>query len=247
MSGHSKWATIHRKKGLLDAARGKVFQKLAKEIMVAAKSGSPDPNQNSSLRLAVDKAKAQNMPKENIVRAISKASDKDAASFQEVSYEGYGPNGVAIFIECATDNVQRTVANIRSYFNKHNGSLGTNGSLSFIFDRKGVFRLPKGNINPDEFELEVIEAGAEDISYEDDSIVVTTALEDFGQMMKKIEAMGIETESAELQRIPKTTTSLDKESAQKVLKLIEIFEDDDDVQSVFHNLELTDELLNELG
>jgi len=186
------------------------------------------------------------MPKDNVQRAINKASDKDASTYAEVTYEGYAPNGIAIFIECATDNVQRTVSNIRSYFNKHGGNLGTNGSLSFIFDRKGIFRLPKGNINTDEFEMEVIDAGAEDIDYEDDTIVVTTDFENFGSMIKKMEELKIEVESAELQRIPKTTTALDKESAQKVLKLVEVFEDDDDVQNVFHNLELTDELMDEL-
>jgi YebC/PmpR family DNA-binding regulatory protein len=196
--------------------------------------------------LAISNAKGANMPKENVSRAVSKASDKDASNYNEVTYEGMAPNGVAIFIECATDNIQRTVANIRSYFNKHGGNLGTNGSLSFIFDRKGVFRIPKGTIDTDEFEMEVIDAGAEDIAYEDDSIVVTTEFESFGSMLKKLEEMKLEVESAELQRIPKTFVTLDKESAQKVLKLVDIFEDDDDVQSVFHNLELTDELLAEL-
>jgi len=246
MSGHNKWSTIKRKKGALDSKRSKIFSRIIKEINIAVKEGGPDPDGNPKLRLAIANAKGANMPKDNVQRAINKASDKDASTYAEVTYEGYAPNGIAIFIECATDNVQRTVSNIRSYFNKHGGNLGTNGSLSFIFDRKGIFRLPKGNINTDEFEMEVIDAGAEDIDYEDDTIVVTTDFENFGSMIKKMEELKIEVESAELQRIPKTTTALDKESAQKVLKLVEVFEDVDDVQNVFHNLELTDELMDEL-
>lgn len=246
MSGHNKWSTIKRKKGATDSKRSKIFSRIIKEINIAVKEGGPDPDGNPKLRLAIANAKGANMPKENVQRAVSKASDKDASNYNEVTYEGYAPNGVAIYIECATDNVQRTVSNIRSYFNKHGGNLGTNGSLSFIFDRKGVFRLPKGNINTDEFELEIIDAGAEDISYEDDTIVITTELENFGSMLKKLEEMKLEVESAELQRLPKTFVTLDKEPAQKVLKLVDIFEEDDDVQNVYHNLELTDELMAEL-
>jgi YebC/PmpR family DNA-binding regulatory protein len=246
MSGHNKWSTIKRKKGAIDAKRSKIFSKIIKDISIAVKEGGPEPDNNPRLRLAIANAKGVNMPKENITRAINKAADKDAASFMEVTYEGYAPNGIAIFIECTTDNIQRTVANIRSYFNKYGGSLGTNGSLAFIFDRKGVFRLPKNEMNQDEFEMELIDGGAEDISYDDDAITVTTEMESFGIMMKKLEEMNIEPESAELQRIPKTTTAIDKEAAQKVLKLVDIFEDDDDVQNVYHNIELTDELLSEL-
>ncbi len=246
MSGHNKWSTIKRKKGALDSKRSKIFSRIIKEISIAVREGGPDADGNPKLRLAIANAKGANMPKENVQRAVSKASDKDGSTYSEVTYEGYGAHGVAIYIECATDNIQRTVANIRSYFNKHGGSLGTNGSLSFIFDRKGVFRIPLGTIDPDEFEMEVIDAGAEDISYEDDTIVITTELENFGSMLKKLEEMKLETESAELQRIPKTFVALEKDAAQKVLKLVDIFEDDDDVQSVYHNLELTDELLAEL-
>jgi YebC/PmpR family DNA-binding regulatory protein len=246
MSGHNKWSTIKRKKGATDSKRSKIFSRIIKEINIAVKESGADPDNNPKLRLAIANAKGANMPKENVSRAVSKASDKDASNYNEVTYEGYAANGVAIYIECATDNIQRTVSNIRSYFNKHGGNLGTNGSLSFIFDRKGVFRVPKGTINTDDFEMEVIDAGAEDISYEDDIIVVTTELESFGSMLKKLEEMKLELESAELQRIPKTFVTLEKESAQKVLKLVDIFEDDDDVQSVYHNLELTDELMAEL-
>lgn len=242
MSGHSKWSTIKHKKGALDAKRSKIFSKIIKDITVAVKEQGTDPDSNPRLRLAIANAKGVNMPKDNIQRAISKASDKDATSFSEVTYEGYANGGVAVFIECLTDNIQRTVSNIRSYYNKYNGNLGTNGSLSFIFDRKGIFSVPQGKLIEDDFVMEIIDAGAEDVVLEDEYFIITTAMEDFGAMMKKLEEMKVEPESAELQRIPKTTIKLDKNIAQKVLKLIETFEEDDDVQNVFHNLELTDEL-----
>ncbi len=246
MSGHSKWSTIKRKKGALDARRSKIFSKIIKDINIAVKDGGPDPEGNPRLRLAIANAKGVNMPKDNIARAINKASDKDAASFTEITYEGYAPNGIAVYVECTTDNVQRTVSNVRSYFNKHGGNLGTNGSLSFLFDRKGVFTVPKADIDQEEFEMELIDAGAEDIELEEDFFTVTTAMEDFGQMMKKLEELGIEPESASLHRIPKDTVKPDIDSARKVMKLIDVFEEDDDVQNVYHNLEITDELLEEV-
>ncbi|HRS54142.1 MAG TPA: YebC/PmpR family DNA-binding transcriptional regulator [Bacteroidales bacterium] len=248
MSGHNKWSTIKRKKGALDAKRSKIFSKIIKEISIAVKEGGPDPDGNPRLRLAIANAKGANMPKDNIIRAINKANDKDAANFTEVTYEGYAPNGIAIFIECTTDNIQRTVSNIRAYFNKYGGSLGTNGSLSFLFDRKGIFLIPKKNINipQEDFEIQVIDAGAEDIIDEDDFITVVTNWEDFGPMIKKLEEMKIEPENATLQRIPKEKVTLDKEAALKVLKLIDAFEEDDDVQNVYHNLEITDELMSEI-
>ncbi len=245
MSGHSKWSTIKRKKGALDAKRSKIFSRIIKDINIAVKEGGADPEGNPRLRLAIANAKGANMPKDNVARAINKASDKDSASFVETTYEGYAPNGVAVFVECTTDNVQRTVANVRSYFNKYGGNLSTNGSLSFVFDRKGIFTVPKGKINQEEFEMEVIDAGAEDIQLEDDFFTITTAMEDFGSMMKKLEELGIEPESAMLQRIPRDTVKLDLDSARKVMKLIEVFEDDDDVQEIFHNLEIPDEIMNE--
>lgn len=246
MSGHSKWSTIKRKKGAADAKRSKIFSKIIKEMSIAIREGGPDPEGNPRLRLAIANAKGVNMPKDNIQRAINKAKDKDAATFQEVTYEGYAANGVAVFVECTTDNLQRTVSAIRSYFNKYNGSLGTNGSLSFIFDRKGVFTVPVGDIDPEEFEMEVIDGGAEDISLEDGYFNITTAMEDFGRMQKKLEELGVEAESAGLQRIPNTTVKLDVDSGRRVMKLIDIFEDDDDVSQVFHNLEITDELAEAL-
>lgn len=246
MSGHNKWSTIKRKKGALDAKRSKIFSRIIKEITVAVKEGGPDPDGNPRLRLAISNAKGASMPKDNISRAINKGSDKDAANYLETSYEGYAPNGIAIFIECTTDNMQRTISNVRSYFNKFGGSLGTNGSLAFLFDRKGVFTIPKGEINLEELEMELIDAGAEDIQADDEMITVYTAMEDFGPMLKKLEELKIEPENAELQRIPKNTVKVDKDTARKVMKLIDHFEEDDDVTNVFHNMELTDEIIADM-
>ena len=243
MSGHSKWSTIKRKKGGIDSKRSKVFSKLVKEITVAVKEGGPDPDGNPRLRVAISNAKGVSMPKDNIQRAISKGADKDSASFIECTFEGYANGGIAIFLEATTDNQQRTISNVRSYFNKHNGNLGTNGSLSFLFDRKGIFTIPQGTLDAEDFEMEMIEAGAEDMQLEDGYFNVTTALENFGSMMKKLETLKIEPENADLERIPKETTVLDVESARKVMKLIDLFEEDDDIQAVYHNLELTDELM----
>jgi YebC/PmpR family DNA-binding regulatory protein len=246
MSGHNKWSTIKRKKGALDAKRSKIFSKIIKDITIAVKESGEDPDHNPRLRLAIANAKGASMPKENIQRAINKGADKDAATLLETTYEGKGPHGIAIFVECTTDNIQRTVSNIRAFFNKHGGELGKNGSLNYLFDRKGVFVVPQGDIKQDEFEMELIDAGAEDISLDDEMFTITTAMEDFGNMMKKLEQLNIEPESASLQRIPKTTETLDVEPAKKVLKLIDIIEEDEDVQNVYHNLALTDELMEKL-
>ena len=247
MSGHSKWSTIKRKKGALDARRSKIFSKLIKEITVAVKEGGADPDGNPRLRMAIANAKGQSMPKENIEKAISKGKDKDGASFSEVIYEGYLSHGIAVYIECTTDNLQRTVSNIRAIFNKFSGSLGTNGSLSYLFDHKGVFVIPKGDLDLEEFEMELIDAGAEDIDLDEEGFFnVTTSMEDFGVMMKKLEDLGIEPEIAELQRIPNDTKTLPLEDARKIMRVIDLFEDDDDVQKIFHNLELTDEMMEEM-
>ncbi|HTX89268.1 MAG TPA: YebC/PmpR family DNA-binding transcriptional regulator [Bacteroidales bacterium] len=246
MSGHNKWSTIKRKKGALDAKRSKIFSKIIKDITIAVKESGPDPEHNPRLRLAIANAKGASMPKETLQRAINKGSEKDAASLTETTYEGKGPQGIAIFVEATTDNIQRTVSNIRAYFSKHGGELGKNGSLNYLFDRKGVFVVPKGNLNQDEFEMEVIDAGAEDIVLDDDVFTITTAMEDFGNMMKKLEQLKIEPESASLQRIPKNTETLDVDAAKKVLKLIELIEEDEDVQNVYHNLTLTEELIEKL-
>lgn len=241
MSGHNKWSTIKRKKGAADAKRSKIFSRIAKEISIAVKMGGSDSDSNPRLRLAVANAKGVNMPKDNVNRAISKAQG-DGENYQEATFEGYGPGGIAFFVECLTDNNNRTVSNIRAIFNKRGGSLGTNGSLSFLFDRKGVFAVPKGECDMEELELELIDAGLEEIEVHDDSMMLTTALEDFGNMQKKLEELKLEAENAELQRIPNDTKTVDIETAKSVLKMIEAFEDDDDVQNVYHNLELTDEI-----
>ena len=246
MSGHSKWSTIKRKKGALDAKRSKVFSKIIKDITVAVKEGGEDIDSNPKLRLAISNAKGASMPKDTMQRAINKGSDKNAASFSETTYEGYLAHGIAVFVECTTDNLQRTVSNIRAIFNKYSGNLGTNGSLSFLFDRQGIFSIPKGELDQDEFEMEMIDGGADDIVLEDDFFTVTTSMEDFGAMMKKLEELNIEPENAELQRIPHETITLDLESAQKIMKVIDVFEEDDDVQNVFHNLEITDELMESM-
>lgn len=242
MSGHSKWSTIKRKKGAADAKRSKEFSRIVKEISIAVKEGGPDPEANPRLRLAINNAKGVNMPKDNIERAINKA-EGEGESLQEASFEGYLPNGIAVFIECLTDNNNRTVSNIRAIFNKRGGNLGTNGSLSFLFDRKGVITVKRGKLDPDEFQLEIIDAGVEDFEVEEDRFIITTAMEDFGSVQKAIEKMGIQPENAELQRIPNDTKTLSKDDALKILRIIEEFEDDDDVQNVFHNLEITEDVI----
>jgi YebC/PmpR family DNA-binding regulatory protein len=242
MSGHSKWSTIKRKKGALDAKRGKIFTKLIKEISIAAREGGGDPTGNPRLRLAIQNAKGANMPKDNIERAIKKATGSDADNYVETTYEGYASNGVAVFVECTTDNLNRTVSNVRSLFNRNGGNLGTNGSLEFIFARKGVFTIQKTDqIDEEEFTLELIDAGAEDVTFEDNYISVVCAMEDFGAMQKKLEAMKVESENAELQRIPNTLVKLDDEAFVRVMKFVEALEDDDDVQKVYHNIEMSEE------
>lgn len=250
MSGHSKWSTIKRKKGALDAKRSKIFTRILKEISIAVKEGnSGDPDANPRLRLAIANAKGANMPKDNIKRAIKKASDKDSENYEEVSYEGYGPAGIALFVEATTDNINRTVSNVRAIFTKHGGSLGTNGSLEFIFDRKGVFSIPKAALedkNMEEFEMDLIDGGAEELEKEEEFVSIYTSFEDFGNMQKKLEELEIEPESQELQRIPKTTQKLELEEGKKVLNMIDKFEEDDDVNAVYHNMEMTDELAAEM-
>lgn len=246
MSGHNKWSTIKRKKGAADAKRSKAFSRVLKEITIAVKEGGSDINGNPRLRVAVNNAKGINMPKDNIERAINKA-EKEPENLQELTFEGYGPGGVAIFIECLSDNNNRTVSNIRSIFTKRNGSLGTNGSLSFLFAQKGVFELNPEDVaakglDDEALEMELIEGGAEDIERDEDNITVRTALEDFGTMQKRLEELGITPKNAELQRIPNDLKMLEVDEALKVFRLVREFEDNDDVQSVYHNLEMTDEL-----
>lgn len=243
MAGHSKWANIKHRKGAMDAKRGKIFTKIIKDIMMAVKeNNNPDPDTNPRLRLAIQNAKGANMPKDNIQRAIKKASGAGSENYEEVTYEGYGANGIAVFVECATDNTTRTVQNVRSYFNKYNGSLGKNGSLEFLFDRKGIFEIEKPEgFDEDDFSLEAIDGGADEIEVDGDMVYVTTAMEDFGNFQSKLEEMALEAKSAELRRIPTTTKVLDNEDFQQVMKLIDKLEDDDDVQKVYYTLEITDE------
>ena len=249
MAGHSKWANIKHRKGAQDKKRAKQFTRAIKEISVAVKDGGgPDPEANPALRNAISNAKGVNMPKDTIERAIKKASGAEADNYELVTFEGYGPNGIAIFIECTTDNTNRTVASVRSIFSKNGGSLGTNGSLEFLFDRKGVFTIDRESIaqNMEEFELELIEGGATTIEKEDDVIYVYTDFTDFGTMNAKLEELDIEPKNAELQRIPLNTVELPVEDAKKILQLVDKFEEDDDVQNVYHNMELSDELMEEI-
>ncbi|MBI4646615.1 MAG: YebC/PmpR family DNA-binding transcriptional regulator [Bacteroidia bacterium] len=245
MSGHSKWSTIKRKKGAADAKRSKIFSKIIKEIQIAVKEGGADPEGNPRLRLAIQNARGANMPKDNVTRAISKGSDTQ--NYSEIVLEGYAPSGVALIVECLSDNKNRTVSNIRAMFTKRGGKLESTGSVSYLFDRKGIFNIPKAGINQEEFELSMIDAGAEDIEDAGDMFILYTAMEDFGNIQRKLEEMNIEPENARLQRIPNISKNVDIESAKKVLNLIEDFEEDDDVQNVYHNLEMTDELLKHLG
>lgn len=241
MSGHSKWSTIKRKKGANDAKRGKLFTKLIKEITVAAIEGGSDIDANPRLRSAVQNAKGMNMPKDTIQRAINKA-DRDNSSFLELTFEGKLPYGILVYVDCLTDNRNRTVSNVRSIFNKRGGELGTNGSLSYMFERKGVISLAKGELDAEEFELELIDAGVEEIELEDDTFMITTPMEDFHSVQVKLQEMDLEPESADLQRIPNDTVDLTLEQSVQIMKIIEEFEDDDDVQEVYHNLNISDEV-----
>lgn len=246
MAGHSKWANIKHRKGRQDAKKAKIFARIIKELTIAARDGGADPTGNPALRLAIQKAKAANLAKDTLERAINKGAGGEGADLQEVTYEGYGPNGIAVFVECTTDNINRTVANVRAAFTKNNGTLGTNGSLSFLFDRKGVFVFPLGERDEEELMLELIDAGAEEMETNEGFFTLYTSFEDFGKMQKKLEDLEIEVENAELQRIPNDYTQLELEDAKKVMKLIEALEDVDDSQAVYHNMEMSDELLEEL-
>ena len=237
MSGHSKWATIHRKKGLLDAQRGKIFQKLAKEIMVAAKSGSPDPLSNAALRMAVDKAKAQNMPKDNIQKAIEKATGTaDGANYENVRYEGYGPNGVAFMVDCLTDNRNRTASQVRSSFTKAGGNLGTDGSVSYMFERRGSIVIP-GEYDEETMMMTALDAGALDFETGDNTYIITTAQDTFTAVKEALEAADVkEFLECELTYIPNMEVELDEEASEKVHNLVDTLEDLDDVQDVYYNL-----------
>lgn len=218
------------------AKMSKQFTRLGKDIVMAVKEGGPDPDMNSKLRAVIQNCKAVNMPKDNIERAIKRASDKDQADYKEVVFEGYAPHGVAVLIETATDNNTRTVANVRSYFNKCNGSLGTSGSVEFLFEHKCFFKITKGENDLEELELELIDYGADEIFEEDESILIYAPFEEFGNLQKGIESMDVEVINSGFERIPMDTKKLSEEQEAEVDKLIEKLEDDDDVQNVFHNM-----------
>lgn len=223
----------------------KTFSKIGKDIALAVKAGGPDPEANPALRRCIQNAKGANMPKDNVERAIKKASGADAENYEEITYEGYGQGGVAFFIECTTNNPTRTVANVRAIFNKFDGNLGKNGELAFIFDRKGIFSLDKSLVTTDwdDFEMEMIDGGAEEVENDDEEILITTAFEDFGSLSHKFEELKMEAKSAELERIPNSTKEVNEDQFKANMKMLERFEEDDDVQNVYHNMEITDELL----
>jgi len=214
----------------------KAFTRIGREIAIAVKNGGADPENNPRLRAAIQNAKGVNMPKDKVDGAIKRAVSKDSSNYEEVTYEGFAPHGVALMIDCATDNPTRTVANVRMHLSKGNGTLGTNGSVSFMFERKGVFKLNKEGINLEELELDLIDSGAEEILEEEDGVYVYTRFADFGSMQKGLEAKGIEPLSAEKQWIPNVTKELNETQEESVLKLIGMLEDDDDVLTVYHNL-----------
>ena len=226
----------------------KTFSKIGKDIALAVKAGGPDPDSNPSLRRCMQNAKGANMPKDNVERAIKKASGADAEHYEEITYEGYGLGGVAFFVECTTNNPTRTVANVRAIFNKFDGSLGKNGELAFIFDRKGIFSIDKSSIKMDwdDFEMEMIDGGAEDVESDDEEVLITTAFEDFGALSHKLEELGMDVKSAELERIPNNSKEVTEEQFKINMKMLDRFEEDDDVQNVYHNMEITDALLNSL-
>ncbi len=247
MSGHSKWANIKHRKGTQDKRRAKLFTRILREITIASRNGGPDPDSNPALRLAMANARGANIPKDKIENAVNKASGNESDNYLELTYEGYSNGGVAIYIEVGTDNINRTVANIRSIFLKSGGNLGTNGSLSFIFTPKGIFRIPINhivNMNKEDLEFDLIDAGAEELEFTEENLEISTSFENFGSMQKKLEELNLEAESASIQQIPTSTKTLSVIDAMKVIRMIEKLEDDDDVNTVYHNLELTPEIID---
>jgi len=249
MSGHSKWHSIKHKKGAADAKRGKIFTRHANLITIAARAGGGDPDMNPSLRLAIDNAKNDNVPNANIERAIKRGTGelKDAAEIVEMTYEGYGPGGTAVIVECLTDNKNRTLTNVRTIFNKQGGKLGESGSVSWMFERKGVITLKADGKNPDEVELTAIDAGAEDIEREDNIIQIYTSVKNLTIVTDNLKKTGFEPENAEIQMIPKQTVKIEDEAtAKKVLNFMETLEDDPDVSNVSSNFDISDELMEKM-
>lgn len=243
MAGHSKWANIQHRKGKQDAARSRLFSKLSREITVAARLGDPDPDKNPRLRLAVREAKANSMPKDVIERAIAKARGSDAEALEEIRYEGYGPGGVAIIVEAMTDNRNRTASNVRATFARHGGNLAETGAVSFMFERKGQINYPASAGSADRVLEAAIEAGAEDVESSADGHIIWCAVAELGEVSAALEPVLGEAESARLVWKPGTTTEVDLETAEKLMKLIEALEEDDDVQTVTANFEMSDEVM----
>ena len=246
MSGHSKWSSIKHKKGAADAKRGKLFSKLARALIVAAREGGPDPAANLALQNAIEKARSYSMPKENIERAIARGSgaDADAGAFETVVYEGYGPNGVAVIVEALTDNRNRTASEVRHVFAKNDGNLGTSGAVAWLFERRGVVLVDADRVDEDELTLAAAEGGADDVSLDGSSFHVTAAPENLTAVREALEQAGIPYESAELTMVPKTTVRLDDESAaKKILRLIDALEENDDVQDVYANFDIPEQVL----
>ena len=249
MAGHSKWANIKHRKAAQDNKRAKVFTRAIKEITIAARDGGAELDTNPSLRLAVQNAKGANMPKDTIERAIKKGIGGEGANLVEITFEGYASNGIAVFVEATTDNNNRTVASVRSIFNKYNGNLGTNGSLGFLFERKGIFTLKKETIQTEdleELEMDLIDFGLEELNTVEDEVIIQTSFDNYGKMQSQLDDKKLIVSNTELQRIPVDTTKLAIDDAQKVMKLIDKMEEDDDVNAVYHNLEITEELINSL-
>ncbi|MFZ5965118.1 YebC/PmpR family DNA-binding transcriptional regulator [Thalassococcus sp. BH17M4-6] len=246
MAGHSKWANIQHRKGRQDAVRAKLFSKLSKEITVAAKMGDPDPEKNPRLRLAVKEAKSNSVPKDVIDRAIKKAIGGDAENYDEIRYEGYGPNGVAVIVEAMTDNRNRTASTVRSTFTKNGGNLGETGSVAFMFERKGEVTYPASVGDADDVMMAAIEAGAEDVESSEDGHVIWCADTDLNEVSSALETALGESESTKLVWRPTTTTELDLDGMQTLMKLVEALEDDDDVQRVTTNFEASDEVMAQL-
>jgi len=244
MSGHSKWANIKRKKEKTDAQKGKMFTKLGRELAVIVKQGGPDPEANAKLKDVIAKAKAANMPNDNIMRCIKKASgDQDGSNYEEINYEGYGPGGVAVIVEAMTDNKNRTAGDVRHYFDKYGGNLGTTGCVSFMFNKKGVIMIEKSEkINEDDLMMEAIEAGAEEFEVDGEYYEITTSPEEFSNVRTTLEAKGYEFVEAEVSLIPETMTKLEEPKQIEFMdKLISHLEDMDDVQNVYHNWEMPEE------
>lgn len=238
MSGHSKWHNIQAKKGKVDAKRGKIFTKIGKEIAIAAKTGGANPEANPKLRDVIAKAKANNMPKDSIDRAIKKASGELAGvNYEKIIYEGYGPSGVAVIVDVLTDNKNRSAGNVRSAFTKGGGNMGTSGCVGFMFQQKGEIVIEKADLDEDEVMMMALDAGAEDFASEEEVFVVTTTPEDFGTVREALEAQGMEFLGAEVKMIPDTYTEINENDAKKFQKMLDLLEDDDDVQEVYHNAE----------